>query len=44
MNLSMKQKWTHIENKLVVAKARGLQEGWIESLWLADANHYIKNG
>ena len=44
MNLSIKQKWAHIENKLVVAKARGLKEGWIESRWWADANHYIKNG
>ena len=44
MNLLMKQKWIHIENQLVVAQAKVLQKGWIESLWLADANHYIKNG
>ena len=42
MNLSMKQKQTHIENSLVVAKGKGVVgEGWIGSLGLADANYYI---
>ena len=37
MNLSTKQKQTHTENRLVVAKG----EGWIGRLGLADANDYI---
>ena len=43
MNVSTKQKQTHgcIENRLVVAKEKGIGEGGIESLGLADANHYI---
>ena len=30
-----------IENRLVVAKGKGVGEGWSGSLGLADANYYI---
>ena len=40
MNLSMKQKQTHIENRPVVAKREGrLGEGWIRRQGLAGANY-----
>ena len=46
MNISMKQKQIHRENRLVVAKGEGwgVKEGWIGSLELADANCYIQVG
>ena len=46
-------KWTYlwnrnglsdIGNRLVVAKGKGVHEGWNGSLELADANYYIENG
>ena len=30
-----------MENKLVVAKGRREEVGWMGSLWLVDANYYI---
>ena len=46
MNLSMKQKQTHTEDRLVVTKEQGVRMGkaWIRSLSLAGTNYYIKNG
>ena len=41
MNISKKQKQTHRENRLVVAKGEGVGEGRTGSLGLADANYYI---
>ena len=42
MNISMKQKQIHKENRLVVTKGEsGRGGGWIGSLGLADANYYI---
>ena len=42
MNLSVKQRQTHRENRLVVAKREGgRKEGQIGSLRLADAHYYI---
>ena len=42
MNLSVKQRQTHRENRLVVAKREGGRtEGQIGSLRLADAHYYI---
>ena len=32
---------TGVENRLVVAKGDGVEEGWIGSLGLADANYYM---
>jgi len=43
MNLSMKQKQIHrqrTETLLVVAEEKVVEEGWIGSLGLADANYY----
>ena len=37
INISMKQKQTHREKKLVVTKG---EEGWTESSGLAEANYY----
>ena len=39
MNLSTKQKQTHGQNTLVVAKEEEM--GWMGSLGLVDANYYI---
>ena len=33
-----------LENRPVVARGRGVEEGWIRSLGQADANHHIENG
>ena len=45
MNLSIKQKDSQTENRLVVAKReRGLGGKWIRSLELADGNYYIETG
>ena len=42
MNLSTKQKQImDKENRLVVAKGEGQEEGWTETLGLVDANAYI---
>ena len=41
MNLSMKQKLTNIENRLVVAKGEGGWGRWTGSLGRADANYDI---
>ena len=39
MNITTKLKQTHRHrDRLVVAKGEGLEEGWIGSLGLADAN------
>ena len=41
MNLQNGNKFTDIENRLVVAKpGEGAEEEWIGSLGLADANYY----
>ena len=44
MNLSMKQKQIHRDRKqtCVCQRGRGMREGQIESLGLADANYYIQ--
>ena len=39
-----KTSFTDVENRHVVAKGEGVGEGWIGSLGLADANHYIWKG
>jgi len=44
VNLSMKHKFTGIENRLVAAKGEGRREGWTGSLELAGANSYIQDG
>ena len=41
MNLSMKQKQNHGRREQTSLPRRGLGEGWIGSLGLADANYYI---
>jgi len=42
MNLSTRQRQTHRRRgQTVVAKGEGLEEGWIGSLGLADANYCI---
>ena len=43
MNLSMKQKQTHRQREQACGCQRGggVEEGWTESLRLADANYYI---
>ena len=41
MNLSMKQKQNHKQNRLVVAKGEGLGEGWSGRLKLADVSFYV---
>ena len=41
MNLSMKQKQTDIEDRLVIAK--GEAERWSERLGLADVSCYLRN-
>ena len=33
-----------MENRLMVAKEKGEEVGWTESLGLVNANYYIKNG
>ena len=38
---SVGNRLTDTENRLMVAKAGGMREGWIESLGLADANYYM---
>ena len=40
MNLSMKQKQTHIENRPVIAGGGRCREEWIGSLGSADVNYY----
>ena len=35
---------TDIENTLVVAKEKGMGEGWTGSLELVDENYFIENG
>lgn len=42
-NLPMKQKQTDIENRPVVAKGRGEQEGRIGNVGLAEANYYTQD-
>ena len=46
MSLSTKQKQTrrHREQTCGCQGERGVEEGWIGSLGLADANYYIENG
>ena len=44
MNLSTKQKQTHIENRPVVAKGEGEGVGWTGSLGLVAANDDMLNG
>ena len=34
----------YIENRLVLARGRGVEEGWIRSLGQAEANHHTENG
>ena len=41
MNLSMKQTHRHREHTGGCQGGGGVGEGWIGSLWLADANSYI---
>ena len=43
MNISMKQKQTGIDSRLVVARGEGEGEGvgWTRNLGLVDANYYI---
>ena len=41
MNLSTEQKFTDMENRLVVAKREGEGVGWMGSLGLADVNYDI---
>ena len=42
MNLSMKQKQTHGQREqTAAAEGERVEEGWIGSLGLADANDYI---
>ena len=41
MNLSTKQKQTHRPRDLWLPRGRGVGEGWIGSLGLADANYSI---
>ena len=42
--LPNRNRFTDIENKLVVPRRRSLGEGWSGSLGLADANSYIQDG
>ena len=44
MNLFTKQKQTHKESRLVVAKVWGEGTGWTRKSGLADANFYIQKG
>ena len=41
VNLSMKQKQAHREQTCGCQGGKGVGEGWIGSLGLADANYYI---
>ena len=44
MNLSTENNITDLENRLLVAKGEGDEEGWIGSLGLIDANNCLWNG
>ena len=44
MNLSTENKFTDLENRLVVAKGEGEGLEWTESLGLIDVNYCIWNG
>ena len=44
MNLSTEKKFIDLENRFVVAKVKGEQVGWIDSLGLIDANYCLWNG
>ena len=45
MNLSTNtNRLTDIENTLVVAKEKGMREGWTGSLELVDENYFIEKG
>ena len=42
--LQNRNRLTDIGNRLVAAEGEGMEEGWIGSLGLADANEYMENG
>ena len=42
--LQNRNRRTHIENRLIVAKWEDEGVGWMGSLGLVDANYYIENG
>ena len=44
MNLSIENKITDMENRLVVAKGEGEGIGWTGNLGLIDANYCLWNG
>ena len=44
MNLSTENKIINLENRLVVAKGEGEEEGWIVSLGLIDVGYCLWNG